>query len=603
MVEQNGARAADDEHGIPSDYIEVDTEGPIALIPPPPAVRHEAPHRDHEPTGFEPDDAEHTLVDLPAIDSGSIRTVDREHTGTGDTDELSLEDLRSLVVSVELPEDGENRPTSEDNAPADAAPASADDMHTTPTPSAIPPTLPMPAPPFYPPSRGHERHSTMRDPVPPGSAVAGGDDPSGDFYATNPIGKVQIVGSRYRIIERVGSGGMGKVFKVTHTRLGKIFALKIISDDLASQHKAREQFYREARMASSLSHPNVTSVVDFGEDDTVGAFMVMEFLNGEALCDRLKREKRLSVRQASEIVRQVAEALDYIHNKGIVHCDIKTENILLTELPGASKRSKLQVKLLDFGLARSMSGGHNTASIAGTPHYVAPERLRGEQASPSNDIYALGILFYELLTGRVPWNGTVDDILRGHLDLEPTPPSKLIKDGLDDAVEKLVLRALAKKPGDRHKNIAAFLYELQTVMDMLGYGRRKRGRKRKRVVSDRAQRAASKRDRTARALFDASRIPLALLSRSGEILAANPAFARFIMGVAVDVEGRKIQSTTLMEVWDSLEKDLNRACNGKSVRRTIKVDTDSGRPRRLVMWLDPGLAEDQAIFGTHPLTV
>ncbi len=639
-AKRGDTRDEDSSQGVPTGYIEVETEGPIALPVLDATLRQEAAYavveHEEDDDGIYDTDADHTLVDLEIPGSGQLRLLDTSSTQvprgkpakSGDTDELTMEDLRSLVVSVE--------PSDEPDGEIASPSGTADESYTTPTPSHSP-DLHLPASSSVPqpsadreaithkapnlratasPGRQHNRPSTLRDPVPAGSSIdssTGSPNASPDALLlerdtadiatdprTSPL-RMPIVGGRYRVIERVGSGGMGKVFKVVHTRLEKTFALKIITDDLARKKKARELFYREARMASSLSHPNVTSVVDFGEDDTVGAFMVMEFLHGDLLTALLGREKQLGVRQAGEIVRQVAEALDYIHSKGIVHCDIKTENILLTEVPGAGKRNKLQIKLLDFGLARSITGGYDTASIAGTPHYVAPERLRGEPASPSNDIYALGILFYELLTGRVPWDGAVDDILHGHLDLEPTPPSELIEEGLDPAVEQLILRALAKAPGTRHKNIAAFLYELQTVMDMLGYSRRKRGPKRL-VAGDQATRTLAKRDKTTRALFDASRIPMALISRDGIIQVANPAFARFIMGVAVDVEGLNVRTTTLMGAWGTFERDLMRACDGRSVRRTIKVDTDSANARRLVMWLDPGLAEDQAIFGAHPLT-
>ncbi len=409
--------------------------------------------------------------------------------------------------------------------------------------------------------------------------------------------KAPLVGNRYRIVERIGQGGMGKVFKVTHAQLGKTFALKVISDSLAGDGKARELFYREARLASSLSHPNIASVVDFGEDQQVGAFMVMELLTGESLHRMLRREKRLGIKIACDIVLQVAEALHYIHTNKIVHCDIKTDNILLCELPG-TKRRKLQVKLLDFGLARSTAAARNTSSLSGTPHYVAPERIRGEQPAPSADIYGLGILFFEMVTGMVPWDGNVAQILCGHLELTPTPPSQLIEGGLDPALEKLILRALEKDPRHRHKDMTAFIYELRTVMDMLGFGRRgKRGSGRK-VVLDRPQR---KRDELVRSVFDASRIPQALLSGGGLIIAANAAFAKFVMGVTIDVEGLMVQATPLATVWPTFENDLGRACAGYNVRRMLHVDVAPQETRRLLLWLDPGATADQALFGVHPL--
>src|SRR4051812_25406238 len=278
-----------------------------------------------------------------------------------------------------------------------------------------------------------------------------------------------LIGGRYQIVQRIGQGGMGKVYKVTHTHLSRTFALKIISNQVAETDEARELFYREARFASAMSHPSITSVVDFGEDEKVGMFMVMEFVDGEPLNRILFREKRLSVRKACEIVVQIAEALHYIHKQNVVHCDIKTENILITEEEYEGKRTRMVPKLLDFGLARSLVASRASTSLSGTPHYVAPERIRGEPASPASDVYGVGILLYELICGQVPWDGPVQKILAGHLDEIPRPPSKLVEGGLDPAVEKLVLHSLAKRPAERHKDMAAFIYELRTVMDMLGY--------------------------------------------------------------------------------------------------------------------------------------
>ena len=433
----------------------------------------------------------------------------------------------------------------------------------------------------------------------PRIASQSGDCDQSTAVAADPMAALRspLVGGRYRVVSRIGAGGMGKVFKVTHAQLGKTFALKIINENLANDGKARDLFYREARLASSLSHPNIASVVDFGEDDTLGAFMVMELLEGEPLNVALRRERKLGVKQTADIVFQIAEALHYIHSNRIVHCDIKTENILLCEVPGTKRRNR-QVKLLDFGLARSTNAGRNTASLSGTPHYVAPERIRGEQAGPSADIYGLGILFYELLTGKVPWDGNIAQILAGHLELQPTPPSQLIEGGLDPAVETLILRALAKSPADRHKDMAAFIYELRTTMDMLGFGRRgKRGASRRVVI----ERTENKRDELARAVLDVSRIPHALISADGTILLANAAFAKFIMGVAVDVEGLRVQATPLASVWPTFDSDLSRACSGHSIKRMLEVDVSPAEVRRLLMWLDPGVEENQALFGVHPL--
>lgn len=423
-------------------------------------------------------------------------------------------------------------------------------------------------------------------------------DDQSTAVSTDPLAPLQgpLIGGRYRVVTRIGEGGMGKVFKVTHAQLGKTFALKIISDTFAGEAKARDLFYREARLASSLSHPNIASVVDFGEDDKRGAFMVMEFLDGEPLAKMLRREKRISARVACDLMLQVAEALHYIHENKIVHCDIKTENILICELPGTKRRAK-QVKLLDFGLARRTTATRNTGSLSGTPHYVAPERIRGEDPAPPSDIYGLGILFYELLTGKVPWDGNVAQILCGHLELEPVPPSQLIDGGLDPALENLILRALAKTPAARHRDMDAFIYELRTVMDMLGFGRRKRGTGRKIVI----ERGTNERDQLVRTLFDGSRLPMAMINNTGMIVVANPAFAKFVMGVAVDVEGLQVQATPLATAWSQFENDLARACAGHPVRRIVEVEVDGSEVRRLMIWLDTGASDDHVFFGVHPL--
>src|SRR5205823_7187466 len=162
------------------------------------------------------------------------------------------------------------------------------------------------------------------------------------------------------------------------------------------------------------------------------------------------------------------------------------------------KRSKMVAKLLDFGLARPLVGTRGSTSLSGTPHYVAPERIRGEPASPASDVYGVGILLYELLTGQVPWDGPVQKILSGHLDEAPKPPSRLIEGGVDPAVEKLVLHALAKRPAERHKDMAAFIYELRTVMDMLGFGRRRAAGPTRRVVIEQKVDPSVKRDELAR---------------------------------------------------------------------------------------------------------
>jgi predicted Ser/Thr protein kinase len=407
-----------------------------------------------------------------------------------------------------------------------------------------------------------------------------------------------LIGGRYQILSRIGQGGMGKVYKVKHIHLSRTFALKIISNQVAETDEARELFYREARFASAMAHPNITPVVDFGEDEKVGMFMVMELVDGEALNRILFREKQLSARKACDIVLQLSEALHYIHKQGVVHCDIKTENILISEEEHEGKRNKTIIKLLDFGLARSLTASRASTSLSGTPHYVAPERIRGEPASPASDVYGVGILLYELITGQVPWDGAVQKILAGHLDQQPRSPSLLVEGGVDPALETLILHALAKRPSERHKDMAAFIYELRTVMDMMGFGRRQRSGPAKRVVIE--QRSQNTRDELARIAFDGCRLPLALVTPQGVIISANPAFARFVMGVSVEVEGLPVGATPLATAWSTAEQDLARTLAGSPVRRIIEIDVAVGESRRLLLWLD-AVSREHIVLGVQPL--
>ena len=257
-------------------------------------------------------------------------------------------------------------------------------------------------------------------------------------------------------------------------------------------------------------------------------------------------------------------------------------------------RSSRARSLLDFGLARTLSSNKGHA-LTGTPHYVAPERIRGKPATPQSDVYAMGILLYELLTGKVPWDGPTPQILTGHLDHAPTPPSQLMPT-LDPAVERLVLHALEKDPLNRHKDMAAFLYELRTVMDMIGGGR---GKSQARVVREGGA-AKRDRDRLARIGFDGCRLPLALLNLDGEVLAANPAFARFVLGVGAALEGVRVHETPLAAAWSQLDIDLATARAGGSVRRLVEVDVAAGGKRRLLLWID-ALEAERALMGIQPI--
>src|SRR3954454_14895811 len=188
---------------------------------------------------------------------------------------------------------------------------------------------------------------------------------------------VETVGSRYALDGRLGEGGQGCVYRARHLQLGKAFALKVISPAFALDSVARQRFNDEAKLASEISHPNIVSVVDFGEDAQFGAYMVMELVEGEPLIH--EQAAPMAVRRACDILGQIADALEHIHRRGIVHGDVKADNIMLTnegDNVSAGARRRRIARLLDFGLARR-HGGEIEEEVSGSPHYLAPERAAG----------------------------------------------------------------------------------------------------------------------------------------------------------------------------------------------------------------------------------
>ncbi|MBI4512108.1 MAG: serine/threonine protein kinase [Deltaproteobacteria bacterium] len=413
--------------------------------------------------------------------------------------------------------------------------------------------------------------------------------PHDDVTATSDLPLLlqeTVVAGRYRIEEPIGEGGMGRVFRVRHRRLGKSFALKLMRTAFSGDSRARELFYREARLASSLSHPNIVSVIDFGEDPTLGAFMVMELLDGESLSMRLRSEGTFPLKLALDAVHQIAEALHYIHQRQIVHCDIKPDNILLCQVPGTERR-KWVVKLLDFGLARIGTGGSRTsAMIDGTPEYMAPERIRGHSPSPSMDIYGLGVLCYELLTGRLPFRGSISQVMEAHIKQAPPPLSKYLKEPIDERAEALVMRALSKSPGERQKDMAAFIYELRTLMDMLGFGRRRAVTQAPRAVVT----ASDRRTNAARVGFDQSPLPMAGLNLDGTVVVANRSFVLFLTGESdTTVEGTNVRESRLLEVYPEFMGDMRHAhIEGSPSTRILRLRSHDGAPVNLMLWMVPG---------------
>jgi eukaryotic-like serine/threonine-protein kinase len=260
---------------------------------------------------------------------------------------------------------------------------------------------------------------------------------------------------RYRILRKLGSGGMANVYLAEDEELGRRVAIKILNERYATDDSFNERFRREAKSAAGLSHPNIVSIYDRGESDGI-PYIAMEVIEGRSLKEFILTKGPLPIPTAAEHAKQVLSALRFAHRNGIIHRDIKPHNILL----GAEDR----LKVTDFGIARAgASQMTEVGSIMGTAQYLSPEQARGAPVTAASDLYSVGIVLYEMLTGKTPFTGdTPIEIAMKHLNEAPRPPSQHRKEILPE-LDQIVLRALAKDPTERYQTAEEFSEDLDRV--------------------------------------------------------------------------------------------------------------------------------------------
>ena len=264
-----------------------------------------------------------------------------------------------------------------------------------------------------------------------------------------------ILDNRYKIISKIGVGGMADVFKGEDTLLGRPVAVKILHSNFAGDDDFVARFKCEAQAAGKLSHPNIVSMYDVGFDQGYH-YIVMEYIKGETLKEYITRHERLSIDNAVKFTIAIAEGLEHAHAMGIVHCDIKPHNVLITK--------QGRIKVTDFGIARAMNAGTTmmyTNSIMGSAHYLSPEQASGKPINGSTDIYSLGAVLYEMLTGRVPYEGeTPISVALKHVRERLIPPTRY-NPSIPTLLEAAVIKALAKRPEDRFSNITEMIAALR----------------------------------------------------------------------------------------------------------------------------------------------
>jgi serine/threonine protein kinase len=261
---------------------------------------------------------------------------------------------------------------------------------------------------------------------------------------------VGTLSGRYEIGDRLGSGGMSNVYKATDLTLERTVAVKVLAEHLSDDERFVARFRREALAVAKLIHPNIVQVYDSGVDDH-RHYIVMEYVDGRSGAQILQRQGPIGPETAAEVGVQACAGLDYAHRRGIIHRDVKPGNLMIVGGPGGGS-AQLTVKLTDFGIARALEQTRITqvGSVVGTAAYLAPEQVRGEEATPATDVYALGVVLYQFLTGRLPYEGsTLAELAVRQQNERPLPPSTY-NDEVSETLGAAVLRALDGDPSRRY---------------------------------------------------------------------------------------------------------------------------------------------------------
>ena len=257
--------------------------------------------------------------------------------------------------------------------------------------------------------------------------------------------EIRLLNKRYELLEQLGKGGMAVIYRARDLTLERSVAVKLLREDFSRDPVFQERFRREARAAANLSHPNIVTVHDFGLDRGQ-LFLVMEYVPGLDLKAVIHQRGRFSAEDALPLIVQACAGIGYAHRAGLVHCDVKPQNMLVTP--------DLRLKVADFGIARALAGirpDEQSDMVWGSPQYFAPEQASGAAPSPSSDVYSLGVILYEMLAGELPFQATTaDDLARLHMEAEPPDIRKKVP-AISPDLEQILRKVLSKEPSQRYR--------------------------------------------------------------------------------------------------------------------------------------------------------
>ena len=270
--------------------------------------------------------------------------------------------------------------------------------------------------------------------------------------------KGQKISDRYLIVRSIGEGGMANVYLAHDTILDRDVAIKVLRGDLSNDEKFVRRFQREALAASSLSHPNIVEMYDVGEDNGI-YYIVMEYVEGKTVKQLVKKRGSLTLSEALDIMLQLTDGISHAHDSYIIHRDLKPQNILI--------KDDGQIKITDFGIAMALNSTQltQTNSVMGSVHYLPPEQALGKGATIRSDIYSMGILFYELLTGKLPFKGENAVEIAMKQIKEPLPSVRKQNEAIPQSIENIILKATAKNPKNRYHDAKEMHEDLLTALD------------------------------------------------------------------------------------------------------------------------------------------